>query len=149
VALDASPHAVRHARAVTRGEPWVSVVRGDTRELPFAPRSVDVVHAGQFLHHIPRPERAAALASLLRLPRTGGVVSDLLRLRWAYHGVRLFGAVTRRRRFFRHDGPASIARAFTPEEAEDIARATAIPGVRVRLHPFARLTWSVGPYPVA
>ena len=149
LAVDVSPHAVRHARDTCRDEPWVSVVQADAFALPFPEGLVDVVHAGQVLHHVERADQPAFVRRLAELATTGMVISDLRRTRFAFHGVTLFGKLTGRRRLFLNDGPLSVARAFTMAEARELARASGVEGIRVERHAFSRLTWVRGPVALA
>lgn len=148
IALDRDPTATSSAAALCGAEPAVSVVRGDVSHPPMAPRTVDIVHAGQFLHHVPRSEQAQTLRALARLPRVGLVVTDLRRTRWAHEGVRAFAWLTRRGPLYRHDAPVSVARGFTDGEAAALANACGMPTLRVERQPFARLTWLAGPFAV-
>jgi SAM-dependent methyltransferase len=145
VALDASPVATAHARAAARDDDRVRVVRGDLRRLPFAEGAVHVVHAGQVLHHVPRAEQADVLRTLCAVARTGVAVTDLEASPLAFHLVRAFATLTGRQRFYRHDAPVSVARAFTLEEARELARRSGIASLRVERRPFWRLSLVAGP----
>lgn len=146
--LEISEPIARAAEERLRDVDGAAVVRGDLREPPFPDGSFHVVHAGQLLHHVPHEAQAATIARLAGLASVGVAITDLRRERWAAVGVRIFGALTRRRRFFRHDGPVSVLRGFTPERARHLALAAGVTGLRVHRHPFARVSWSAGPFPV-
>jgi hypothetical protein len=148
LACDLSPIAARHARARSRDEPWLQVVRADALRPPLGEGAVDLVHAALLLHHVPRPEQAPLLRGLAGLARVGLVVADLERRRWAHEGVRLFGWATRRGRLFRNDAPLSVARGFSLDEARALVREARVPGLRVRREPFARLVFTAGPAPL-
>lgn len=141
---DLSPIACRHARVRRAADPWIRVQRADAFALPSR-SGADVVHAALFLHHVPRPRQAELLAALAGLADVGVAVVDLHRTAWAWHGIRLFGAVTGRGRLFRNDAPLSVARGFSRAEAAALAEATGLEGWRLQLRPAARLTWVRGP----
>jgi SAM-dependent methyltransferase len=145
LAVDIGGTATRVATEAGMNEPWLEVTQADAFRLPFPAGSRQVVHASMFLHHIPRPDQAGMLERLAGLATVGTVVTDLLRTRWAHVGVSAFGALTRRGHVFRNDAPLSVARGFTLPEARELAERSGVRPVRVRRHPFSRLSWTFGP----
>lgn len=131
---DVSPGAVAFAdeRARARGVP-VRFFRWDALNDPL-PEGHDVITATLFLHHL---EDATAV-DLLRRMRVAAaravLVDDLVRgrpgfaLAWA--GCRLLSSS----RVVHHDGPVSVAAAFTPAEALDLARRAGLDGATVTRH---------------
>lgn len=89
-------------------------VRADARWLPF--RRVDVILCSEFFHHLSDADAVAMLRRFDALARHGIVVNDLLRRRRAHAWVRFFSLFTPSR-LVKHDGPLSVRRAFTLEEA--------------------------------
>ena len=87
LAMDASSASCEFAARAVGAEPWIEVVRGDAFRPPVADGSVDIVHAGLLLHHVPRPEQAAFLRRFASLARVGLVVSDLRRSRSSFAAV--------------------------------------------------------------
>lgn len=65
------------ARAATRANPRVAVVRADLMHLPFRPGTFDYCYSVGVIHHTPDP--AACFASLLQAVRPGGHISA-----WVY-----------------------------------------------------------------
>lgn len=116
----------RHATTVDLGAASdaaaanVRFVRGDAVALPFADRSVDVITSTLFLHHLPEPVAVAALVEMRRVARHGVVVADLLRDRRAYGWIVLFTLFASP--MVKHDARASVAHAFTIDEARGLAR---------------------------
>jgi hypothetical protein len=73
-----------------------------------------------------------------RLSRTGFIVNDIYRAQGAWLMARVLAFITTTNRLTRHDGPASVHRAFTPAEVKRIAR-DALTDVQVYTHPFWRM----------
>src|SRR2546423_6616009 len=90
------------------------IVRADALALPFADGSFDYAITQTFLHHLDDEAVVAVLASMGRVARRGVVAADLLRCRRAYVGVKLISALANP--VVKHDGPASVAQAFTRGE---------------------------------
>jgi ubiquinone/menaquinone biosynthesis C-methylase UbiE len=119
VASDVSPEACRIAlEAAAPDESAVRFAAADAFRLPFADRSFDVVHCSLFLHHIPEQRIPAFLGELLRVAREGVLINDLHRHRVAEVLIRILSALFSRSRYFRHDAPASVRRAFKRSELE-------------------------------
>jgi len=110
----------------------VSRVVADVRQLPFPPRSFDVVTASLFLHHFDGDEVARVLRRLYDLARRGLVVNDLRRARVPYVFGRAVFPWVFASRVSVSDGLLSIRRAFTPRELRAAFQDAGIPAVRVR-----------------
>ncbi len=106
-------------------------VQADALSLPFPPRSFDFALCALAFHHFGFEDSARVLAVMDQLTTGGFVVSDLRRdlpTLWTVQaGMHLLGAhpVTR------HDGPASVRRAFTPREYAKIVAISGVQNVRV------------------
>jgi ubiquinone/menaquinone biosynthesis C-methylase UbiE len=90
-------------------------VIGDALALPFRDKSFDLVACSTFLHHL-EPDCAVQFAGeAMRVARTAVLINDLrrhwLHLALVYAGLPLF-----RSRLTWHDAPASVRRAYTPQE---------------------------------
>lgn len=136
-AVDRDPSAGRVAALAAAGRPEIRVLRADANELPFAPRSFDLVTASMFLHHFDHRGVVRLLSSFRRLARTAVLVNDLRRhlLPWAVIG--LLARATVRYPMFVHDAPLSVRRGFTDEELLLAARESGAENPRVRrLWPF-------------
>jgi ubiquinone/menaquinone biosynthesis C-methylase UbiE len=92
-----------------------SIVAGDATSLPFADASFDVVTSALFLHHLDEPTVVRVLAEMKRVTRHAVVNADLIRRRRAYAWISLF--TTFASPMVRHDARASVAHAFTIDEA--------------------------------
>jgi ubiquinone/menaquinone biosynthesis C-methylase UbiE len=115
-------NVTRLDRAATHFDGQAGVV-GDALRLPFRDGAFDVVHSCLFLHHLRAPEAALFLQDSLRVARIAVLVNDLRRSQLHWLSVKaaspvLFSRITR------HDGPASVKRAYVREELAEIAEAT-------------------------
>jgi ubiquinone/menaquinone biosynthesis C-methylase UbiE len=121
---DIDVEVTRLDRAPTHFEGNVGIV-GDALRLPFRDGAFDVVHSCLFLHHLRAPEAALFLRDSLRVARIAVLVNDLRRSHLHWLSVKtaspiLFSRITQ------HDGPASVRRAYTPDEVGAIAEATGV-----------------------
>jgi hypothetical protein len=107
-------------------------IRGDVRRFPLRDRSVDWVIATHFFHHLTDEQGVAALREFDRVARRGIVVNDLLRNRRALFWIRLFTLWANR--YVKADGPRSVRRGFTPDEARSLAERAGLPWLRVQVH---------------
>lgn len=150
-ALDANAAVVEYARAFleralsARARPSVRMVQSDALDAPFPPASFHVVTASLFLHHLDDAKAAALLNRMDEIASVGIIVNDLHRHPLAYAGIRALAAVLPVSSMFRHDGPLSVRRAFTPDELERIAEAAGLAHAEVRRHWAFRLTLSTLP----
>jgi SAM-dependent methyltransferase len=105
-------------------------VCGDALQLPFRDGSFDVVSSSLFVHHL-EPDALRRFASeALRVCRRAVLMNDLIRSRvhlaFVYAGLPLF-----RSRLTWHDAPASVRRAYTLAEMEQMMQA--VPGCHVEI----------------
>jgi len=110
--VDLNPWSRRAATEATGPDRKIHWITADA----FAyqpPRGIDVVVSSIFTHHLPDPLVAKFLAWMEGNARMGWFVSDLHRRPAPYHFFRQFAKLARFHRFVQHDGPVSIARAFT------------------------------------
>jgi len=94
-------------------------VCGDALALPFRNESFDVVGSSLFVHHLEPDEVARFVGEGLRVARHAFMINDLIRhpLHW---GLAVAGRPIYRSRLTRHDGPASVRRAYTVDEIREI-----------------------------
>ncbi len=118
-------------RAATHLNGLFPSVCSDALALPFRDSSVDIVGCSLFAHHLEPQEIAKFAAEALRVARHAVVISDLIRhrlhLALVYAGWLLY-----RSRLTRHDGPASVRRAYTVQEMKDILKPTGASAIEVR-----------------
>lgn len=89
-------------------------------QLPFEDRAFDIAMCNLALHHFD-PAPAVQLLSELRRVSRVPVVTDLIRAPLTYAAVFVFSRVFSRNRLTRHDGPLSVRRAYTLDEAASLA----------------------------
>jgi ubiquinone/menaquinone biosynthesis C-methylase UbiE len=141
LATDISPEVLATTREHTRAFPEIHVMACDSRAAPFPPGSFDVVTCSLALHHLDAPGAVATLGQMARLARHGFIVNDVERSWPAYlAAVALVYGVTRNR-LTRHDGPASVRRAFTRGEIRQMATQAGIRGGRIVQHAFWRVAF--------
>ncbi len=95
----------------------------DALKLPFTDDSFDIVTCSLFAHHLEPDSIVAFTNEALRVCRTAVLINDLRRsaasLALVYAGLPLF-----RSRLTRHDGPASVRRAYSIEEMRSLLEKT-------------------------
>ncbi len=99
-------------RYIKERDPADEVVCGNAFALPFAERSVDIVHVSLFLHHFTEDEIHRLLTSFLAIARTGVVVNDLRRSWFALAGIWMLTRLFSHSAMVKHDAPLSVRRGF-------------------------------------
>lgn len=122
VVLDRHPATVALAAA---GGPGAQAVRGDALALPFADRSLDVVHCSAFFHHLSTAHARDALDEMCRVSRRVVIVNDLVRSYLAFGAIWALTRLLSDNPLIRHDGPLSVRKAYVPRELRALARAVA------------------------
>lgn len=115
-----------------------SFVVCDAGKLPFEDESFDVVVCSLAFHHLNLAQGKAALTEIARLAKLGFIINDVYRSQGAWYMAQVLAHLTTANRLTRHDGPASVLRAFTPRELERMAAEVKVP-VSVYTHPFWRM----------
>jgi ubiquinone/menaquinone biosynthesis C-methylase UbiE len=122
----------RSASHLPGDEEWTAPLRrphlvtGDALTLPLADKSVDAVACCLFLHHLEPGEISRFLAEACRVARVAVLINDLERTRVHYWLARVNGWIDPSR-ISRHDGPASVRRAYTYAEMREILAKTGRP----------------------
>jgi len=113
VGVDLNPWSARAAAEATPpGRPlrWVTADAFDDD------RPADVFVSGLFAHHLADEAVVRLLRHMEARAVSGWFVNDLHRHALPHAGFTLLSRVMRWHRFVQHDGPVSIARAFTPAD---------------------------------
>lgn len=124
VSLDLNPMGLGRTRGT---QPVV----GDGMRLPFSDAAFDAVICTLSFHHLTDSECAQVLREMWRTSRGCVLVNDLHRHPVAYTSIRILAALFSRSVMVKHDGPASVLRAFRPGELQAIADHA---GVRARVY---------------
>jgi ubiquinone/menaquinone biosynthesis C-methylase UbiE len=113
-------------------------VAGDALALPFADGSFDLVSSCLFAHHLEPRELVQFVNEALRVGRTAVIINDLVRdpihLALVYASLALC-----RSRFNRHDAPASVRRAYTVKEMNEMLEQTRAARVEIERRPVFRM----------
>lgn len=128
VGVDDHPQMLCMAREAA---PGIHLVKADALRLPFPPRSFDIALCALAFHHFGFDASSRVLAAMDALTTRGFVVSDLRRDRLALGGVQATFALLGAHPFTRHDGPASVRRAWTVPEYRKMVGLSGVSGVRV------------------
>jgi len=106
-------------------------IGGDALALPFKDNSFDVVSSCLFLHHLEPPQVVQFTNEALRVARHAVLINDVIRhplhVALAYAGYTIY-----RSRLTRHDSVASVRRAYTTSEVEQMLHQTRASAVEVR-----------------
>src|ERR1700727_2476797 len=111
-------HLDRMRSHLHNGDGQQAVV-ADALALPFPDQSFDLVSCSLFAHHLEPAELSRFAAEALRVSRCAVLINDLIRhplhLALVYAGFPLMRSYVSR-----NDGPASVRRAYIPEEMRRI-----------------------------
>lgn len=146
IGFDINPRSEAVARRLTASSAPVPIDFRTGDAFAFA-EPVDIVISSLVTHHMADEEIVRFLRWMEDRATMGWLVNDLHRHWLAYHGFRLLAAAMRWHPFVRHDGPLSVARAFTAEDWHTLLDRSALLGqARVRWHfPFRycveRMKW--------
>ena len=128
-ALDINSRGLKFAR-----KSWPLV--GNALDLPFRDGTFDVVMASLFFHHLSDEDCVRVLANMWRVTKRFVLVNDLHRHPAAYLGIKVLAAAYSKSTMVRHDGPASVLRAFKPDDLLQLARRAGVPARVYRSFPF-------------
>ena len=129
--LDASHDVLRIAQ---QSHARLPAICAQGTYLPLADAAVDVVTCIHVLHHLDPPQAARLLGECRRVARLRVVCVDLTRSPGALLGAWLLTRLTSRNRLTRADGVQSVRRAYTPQEAAQLAQQAGWADVSVRQH---------------
>lgn len=114
--VDLSPWSETAARAETPAGMAIDYRTGDVFDVE--PGGFDVIVSSIVTHHMSDDLVVRFLRLMESSAARGWFVNDLHRHWLAYHGFKAFSAMMRWHAFVRHDGPLSVARAFTRADWE-------------------------------
>lgn len=116
IGLDFSASILRFAGEEVGEEHDIRLFRGDAFRLPCADASVDYVLCSLAFHHFGFEGSVNALREMERVTKRGWLVNDLRRSWSAWYLFRALSSIAGMNRMTRHDGPASILRAYSIPE---------------------------------
>jgi hypothetical protein len=134
VALDRSGRHLSIAQEAARAYPEIRFTQADVFALPFANESFDFVCSTLLLHHFAPAALRELLPKLWRLSRGSLILNDLVRGRvpaWFFAATSPFFA---RSPLTKHDGRASIRRAYTPAEVRRVLDEAGLSQARLHTH---------------
>jgi ubiquinone/menaquinone biosynthesis C-methylase UbiE len=140
VISDISPEILEVAKKRIEGAGFgekVAYVVCDAANVPFAPCSFDAVICSLAFHHLDLRQAIRAVREMKTLSRIGFIINDIYRSQGAWYMAWVLTHLTTSNRLTRHDGPASVLRAFTPAELRRMSNMVGIEAV-VHKHPFWR-----------
>jgi ubiquinone/menaquinone biosynthesis C-methylase UbiE len=111
-------------------------VVGDGLELPFRHDSFDVAICSLAFHHLSNDDCIRVLAEMWRTARERVIVNDLHRHPIAHASICLLAYFFSKSDMVKHDGPASVRRAFRPADLLEIARRAGVQARVYRSFPF-------------
>jgi SAM-dependent methyltransferase len=128
--IDLNPWSTRAAQDATG-----SGIRFVTSDLfDYRPaQPVDIVISSLFAHHLDDAALLRFVAWMERTARIGWFVNDLHRHPLPYHAFRWASWALRFHYFVQHDGPVSIARAFTAADWRRTLAAAGVPAGRAEI----------------
>ncbi|HEU0027705.1 MAG TPA: methyltransferase domain-containing protein, partial [Ktedonobacterales bacterium] len=128
-ATDRSPQITAIARERGAGVPNLRVETQDALALPYATGSFDIALCTLALHHFDPEPACALLRSLARVGRQV-FVYDVVRSPLAYAGVVALTRIAGMSPMTRHDGAASVRRAYSLAEARALAAAAGLRNIQ-------------------
>ena len=117
----------------------IYLAQANALTLPFAPRSFDLAICALAFHHLGFEASARVLKAMDAVATRGLIVSDLRRDLPTLLGIQATFALLRAHPFTRHDGPASVRRAFTPPEYRKMVGLSGVQGIRLHTHWYFRI----------
>ena len=125
-------------RAVSHLSNGNRAVVGDALSLPFRDVSFDLLTCNLFAHHLSPRELVQFVDEALRVCRVAVLINDLVR--HPLHMALVYAAVPLyRSRLTRHDAPASVRQAYTPEEMRTLLAKTRAARVEIHRHYLFRM----------
>ena len=120
---------------LSNGHPAVAA---DALALPFRDASFDLLSCNLFAHHLSPQELVQFVDEALRVCRIAVLINDLVRhplhMSLVYAGMPLY-----RSRLTRHDAPASVRQAYTPEEMKTLLARSGAARVEIHRHYLFRM----------
>jgi ubiquinone/menaquinone biosynthesis C-methylase UbiE len=142
-ASDLSEHALAAARATCANLPEIRLEQQNALALTYPDQSFDLVLCQGALHHFSPDQAVRLLKEMARVARYVVIVTDLQRNYPLYLVAWFLLHLTARNPITRHDGLASIRRAYRPNEVRALAEQAGLRPValQTKRHFRQTLTW--------
>ncbi len=138
VGVDLNPWSAKTAAILAQGNPRLHFATANIFDYqPAAP--IDIVISSLFTHHLNNDAIVKFLRWMAANARIGWFVNDLQRHPVAYHAFKQASHALGFHRFVQHDGPVSIARAFSAADWRDLLGAADIAGANIKAYAPFRL----------
>jgi len=138
-ASDGNPEILQIARENVAGWPDICLESADLLQLPYPPKSFDIVLCSLTLHHFSEGDVVAILRRIHDTARVGYIINDLRRNRTAIWLSKVMARSLITNPIARFDAPASCERAFTPAELVAMARRAGLSRFTIHRHRFFRM----------
>ncbi len=133
VGIDLNPWSAKTAAQLTQEHPRLRFVTANIFDYqPAAP--IDIVISSLFTHHLDNEAVVKFLRWMEANARIGWFINDLQRHPIAYHAFKHASHALSFHHFVQHDGPVSIARAFSDADWQNLLRAADIAGAHVKAY---------------
>ncbi|HEX9038396.1 MAG TPA: methyltransferase domain-containing protein [Ktedonobacterales bacterium] len=131
-ATDRNPAICAIARELGQNTAAFRVELQDALDLPYVRGQFDIALCTLAMHHFEPDAAVSLLASMAQVARRI-FVYDVVRSRVAYAGVIALTSVTGMSAMTRHDGAASVRRAYSRTEAQQIAERAGLRNIHTRV----------------
>jgi SAM-dependent methyltransferase len=134
--LDINPDAIAIAAEATPPTLQIEwVASGIFTYTPAEP--IHLVVSSLFTHHLGDSEIIRFLEWMEQYAALGWFINDLSRAAVPYHFLRVFTRLARLHPFVQYDAPASVARAFVPQDWQKLCAAASLSERDFSIQPFA------------
>lgn len=140
---DLNPDTVAVAAEASAETSQIQWIASDVFDLQNSER-VDIVISSLFTHHLTEEDIVRFLRWMEGAAQIGWFVNDLSRAPIPYYLFKAFANVARLHPFVRHDGPVSIARAFTVDDWRRMCAAAGLDQRSVSIEGFTPARLCVG-----
>lgn len=143
--VDLNPLAKQAAEDATPPSMAIRYETSDVFDLGDEP--FDIIVSSLFAHHLEPDALVRFVAWMERTAKVGWFINDLHRHPVPYYFLRSLFATLPFNRIVVHDGPVSVARAFTRRDWDGVIEAAGIDPARVEIRWYAPFRWGVGTRP--
>jgi SAM-dependent methyltransferase len=114
--VDMNPDAIDYLKIHCANYPEITGITEDYKSYLNRTQSIDIIHCSLFCHHLDDFELERLFKYFAQYVKTGFVINDLRRQRFAYYSVWLLTRILNGTVLAKNDGPVSVLRGFKSEE---------------------------------